>query len=180
MPERPGKLMPALYGGLIIGAISGLPVLNIVNCFCCAGVLLGGFLSVMFYKNDLVPSAPPLTSSDSMQLGALAGIFGALFGTSLHLITIAAIGNVSNDMVLNVLRNFSLPPEAMDQIEKSFEQSSEMTPFSMGISFITALIVDPLFGLLGGLIGFSAYKPKPHMMNVDPPSAPPVQPPTQP
>ena len=31
MPDKPGKLMPALYGGVIMGVISGIPILSIVN-----------------------------------------------------------------------------------------------------------------------------------------------------
>lgn len=179
MPEKPSKLLPALYGGLIMGAISGLPVLSIVNCFCCAGILLGGFLSVLFYKNDMTPSSPPLTSSDSMQLGALAGLFGAAFGTIIHLAMLAAVGNVSNDILLSILKNFNLPSDAMDQIERSLEQSAAMGAFSIMIGLVTSLVLDPLFGLLGGLIGFNVFKPKSPMMNVQPPSSPP-SPPAQP
>lgn len=179
MPEKPSKLLPALYGGLIMGAISGLPFLSILNCFCCAGILLSGFLSVLFYKNDLTPTSPPLTSSDAMQLGALAGLFGAAFGTIIHLVMLAAVGNVSNEIVLNILRNFNLPPEAMDQIERSLEQSASMGVFSVMIGLISSLVIDPLFGLLGGLIGFSAFKSKGSAMNVPPPPPPPPVPPAQ-
>jgi hypothetical protein len=175
MPEKPSKLMPALYGGLIMGAISGLPVLSLLNCLCCAGILLGGFLSVMFYKNEFTPAMFPLTSSECMQVGAIAGLFGALFGTLLHLLTLATIGNVSNEMMLEMLRNFHLPQEALDQMERSIEQSAEMTTFSIGISLLTSLIIDPLFGLLGGLIGFSAFKSKQTPMNMPPSQPPPVQ-----
>jgi predicted DNA repair protein MutK len=174
MPEKPDKILPALYGGLIIGTISGMPVISIVNCFCCAGVLFGGFMSVMFYKNELTAAMSPLTSSDSIQLGAIAGLFGALFGTILHILTLLAMGNVTGDIILDMLHSLNLPPEAMDQIERSMEQSGELTGFSTAISFVTSLVIDPLFGLLGGLIGYSVFKPKQQMMNVQPP--PPVQP----
>ncbi len=50
MPEKPSKLMPALYGGVIMGLISGIPFLNLVNCLCCAGVMLGGFMAVFFTR----------------------------------------------------------------------------------------------------------------------------------
>ena len=179
MPEKPSKFLPALYGGLIMGAISGLPVLSILNCFCCAGILLGGFLSVLFYKNDMTPSSPPLTNSDCMQLGALAGLFGAAFGTILHVIMLATVGNVSNEILLNILGGFHLPPEAMDQIEHSLEQSAAMGVFAIMIGLVTSLVIDPLFGLLGGLIGFNVFKPKTPMMNVQPPTPPPA-PPVQP
>ncbi len=179
MPEKPSKLLPALYGGLIMGAISGLPVLSILNCFCCAGILLGGFLSVLFYKNDLTPTSPPLTSSDGMQLGALAGLFGALFGTIVHLIMLASVGNVSSEIILNILKNLNLPPEAMDQIERNLDQSAAMTAFSITIGLVTSLVIDPLFGLLGGLIGFNVFKSKGPAVPVQPPPPPPV-PPVQP
>lgn len=173
MPEKPSKITSALYGGLIMGAISGLPVLNIVNCLCCAGILLGGFLSVMFYRNELTPTMPPLTSSDGMQLGALAGVFGALFGSILHVLTLASVGDVTSGIVLDILKNMNLPPEAMDAIEQSIEQSGALTAFVIVKQVLISLVIDPLFGLLGGLIGFNIFKPKTPMMNM-PPSPPPA------
>ena len=59
-----------------------------------------------------------------------------------------------------------------EQIEQSMMQSSELGMVGIAIGFVTSIIIDPLFGLLGGLIGYSVYKPKPGMQ-------PPVAPPTQ-
>jgi hypothetical protein len=53
MPTQPSKFMPALYGGIIMAVISAVPVVNLVNCFCCAGIMLGGFLAVFFFKKEL-------------------------------------------------------------------------------------------------------------------------------
>jgi hypothetical protein len=174
MPEKPGKVIPALYGGLIMGVISGLPVISIVNCFCCAGILFGGFVSVMFYKNELTVAMPSLTSSDCVQLGALAGVFGAIFGTVLHILTLLAMGDVSGGIVLDILRNLNLPPEILDQVEEKMGESAQLAGLSTVISLLTSLVIDPLFGLLGGLIGYNVYKPKPQMMNVQPPLPPPT------
>ncbi|MEK9135562.1 MAG: hypothetical protein AAB393_00440 [Bacteroidota bacterium] len=179
MPEKPSKLLPALYGGLIMGAISGLPVISIINCFCCAGIMLGGFLSVMFYKNELTASMPQLTSSDSIQLGALAGLFGAVFGTILNLLTMAAMGNITGDMVIEILRSFNLPDEVMDEIQQKISEQASLTGIATALSFLYSLILDPLFGLLGGLIGYNVYKPKTQMMNVQPPPPSPPTPPAQ-
>ena len=97
MPEKPSKLMPALYGGVIMGVISGIPFLNLVNCLCCAGVMLGGFMAVFFYQKDLTPEKGPLTNSDSLQLGALAGVFGALVGLVLTVIFHFALGAAAGE-----------------------------------------------------------------------------------
>jgi len=176
MPEKPSKLLPALYGGIIMGAISGIPFLNFLNCFCCAGVLLGGLMSVFFYKNDLTPNSSPLTSADSLQLGLLAGVFGALVGTVIHALILATLGDMTSGMAMSILRNFegAIPPEALEQAERSMGESAGLGLLSLVTTFFVSIIIDPLFGLLGGLVGYSIFKPKPGAMNVPPPN-PPVQ-----
>ena len=174
MPEKPSKLLPALYGGIVMAAISAIPFVSIINCFCCAGVMLGGFLAVFFYRKDLTPQTP-LTNSDALQLGALAGVFGAVIGTILSALIMAIFGNVSQQIILDILRGFedSMPPGTMEQIEQSMAQSAGMGAMGLMIAFFTSIIIDPLFGLLGGLIGYSVYKPKPGMQ---PPMVPPTTP----
>ena len=172
MPEKPNKLMPALYGGIIIGVISGIPVLNLLNCCCCAGVLLGGALAVFFYKNDLKEGMPPLTSGDSIELGALAGVIGAVVGSILTAGFMAALGNVSGETIMGILEGFrdQMPPGTLEQVEESIRESG----FSI-LQLVMSLVIDTVFGLLGGLIGFAIFKPKPQMLNTQPPAIPPSQ-----
>lgn len=176
MPEKPSKLMPALYGGIVMAAISAIPFVSIVNCFCCAGVMLGGFLAVFFYQKDLTIQMPPLTNGDALQLGALAGVFGAIIGTILSALVLAAFGNISGEVVLDIIRGFEdqMPPGTMEQIEQSMSQSAGLGMMSILMSFFTSIIVDPLFGLLGGLIGYSVYKPKPGAQPPMPQAPPPA------
>jgi hypothetical protein len=117
----------------------------------------------------------PLTNSDALQLGALAGVFGAIIGTVLSAMVMALFGNVSSQIVLDILRGFEdkMPPGTMEQIEQSMSQSSELGIMGIVWMFFTSIIVDPLFGLLGGLIGYAVYKPKPGVF-------PPMMPPTPP
>jgi hypothetical protein len=174
MPEKPSKLMPALYGGIIMAVISATPFISIINCLCCAGVMLGGFLAVFFYQKDLTIQTP-LTNSDALQLGALAGVFGAVIGTVLSGLIMALFGNVSAQFILDIIRGFEdkMPPGTMDQIEQSMMQSQEIGVMGIVMGFVTSIIIDPLFGLLGGLIGYSVYKPKP---GIQPPMMPPTTP----
>ncbi len=162
MPEKASKLLPSLYGGVIIGVIAGLPFLGLLNCFCCAGVMLGGLMSVFFYKNDLTSTMPPLTSNDSLQLGLLAGVFGAVFGTLIHGMILAAFGDITTGTLLHILRGLEgrIPPEALEQIENSMSHSAGLGMLSLVTTFFVSLILYPLFGLIGGLIGYSLFKPK--------------------
>lgn len=175
MPEKPSKLLPALYGGIIIGVISAIPFLNFVNCLCCAGVLFGGYMAVFFYRKDL-PPALPLESSDGIQLGALAGLFGAIVGLFLTGVVYLIVGNVAGkamtDMLMNVYDSMGIldqmPPEAIDQMEMSAQES----PLN-AMTIVGSLIIDPLFGLLGGLIGYQIHKPKGGMPPATPAATPP-------
>ena len=162
MPEKPSKLLPALYGGIIIGVIGAIPFVNFINCLCCAGVLFGGYMAVFFYRKDL-PPALPLESSDGLALGALAGLFGAIIGLLLTGLVYLAVGNIAGKAMIDMLMSVydkagildQMPPEAIDQMEMSAHQS----PLNV-MSIVGSLIVDPLFGLLGGLIGYQIHKPK--------------------
>jgi hypothetical protein len=166
MIEKPSKLMPALYGGIIMGVISGVPILSVLNCFCCAGILFGGVMSVFFYKKEIKPDMSPLTSGDAVQLGAIAGVFGAILGTILSTLFFRILGNISGEMIMRMMESYrdQLPPGTFEQMEKSISEGG----FSI-VRLIISLIIDPLFGLLGGLIGFAMFKPKPAAANTQPP-----------
>jgi hypothetical protein len=174
MPEKPSKLMPALYGGIIIGLISGIPFLSFVNCLCCAGVLFGGVMAVFFYKKDLTPQMPPLSNSDALALGALAGLFGALFSNILSAVFLYTIGNVAGEATYKAVIGLydsmglleQMPPEALEQMEQGMMEGT-----LSAVSVISSFIIYPLFGLLGGLIGYALFKPK-----ADTKQQPPVQP----
>ena len=170
MNPKPDKKIPASYGGIIMGLISAIPFLGVVNCLCCAGILLGGFLAVVFYKNNFTPDTPPFTAGDCMAVGALAGIVGAVVDTLLSIVFVALFGNVAQEFILGILRDMSLqiPEELMNAIEEALTQGT--MGFAIIMSFFSALVLDSLFGLLGGLIGYAIFKPKQQVM---PP--PPVQ-----
>ncbi|MFN0156580.1 MAG: hypothetical protein ACKVRP_00745 [Bacteroidota bacterium] len=169
MLEKPSKLMPAVYGGIVMGVISGIPFLNFINCLCCAGVLLGGFLAVFFYNKDLA-SDMALTNGDALQLGALAGVIGAVVGTLIGAILIYTVGNISGEAMYGLVYDFydsmglidQMSPDQLDQLETMKADELSMT------NIISAFIIYPLFGLLGGLIGYSVYKKKPTMTNTPP------------
>ena len=48
-----------------------------------------------------------------------------------------------------------MPPEALEQMEEQMMEGSVSA-----VSVISSFIIFPLFGLLGGLIGYAMFKPK--------------------
>jgi len=158
MNPKPDKLIPAIYGGVIMGVISAVPFLNFFNCLCCAGVLLGGFLAVLFYKNNFTPDTPPYTSGDCLAVGALSGVFGAIVGTALSMMFLKLFGNILGEFLVGWLRQLNIPDEAMQAIQDSLRDSA--TFLFMILGFLKNLAIDVIFGLLGGLIGYNVFKPK--------------------
>lgn len=157
MPQKPDNFLPALYGGIIMGVLSGIPILNFVNCLCCAGIMLGGFMAVYFYKNQLTAEMDAMMSSDALKLGAFAGFFGALASSIIGGLVFLIIGNIGSEMILRILNSSgvlnNMPPEARAQMEQSMAQQG----FSI-IGVVANFIICPLFGLLGGLIGYAVFR----------------------
>lgn len=166
MNPKPDKILPALYGGIIMGLVSAIPFLNLINCLCCAGIILGGLLAVYFYKSNFTPDTPPFTSGDCMAVGAIAGVVGAIVSTVFSLLFVTMFGDVTKEFLLEFLKDWDLPQEAIEGIEQAFAEQT--TAFSIVTNFLLALVIYPLFGLLGGVIGYNVYKPKQTM--TQPPS----------
>lgn len=171
MYPKPDKLMPALYGGIIIGALSGIPFVNIINCLCCAGIILGGVLSVYFYKSSFTPETPPLEAGECALVGLMAGVIGAIVETIISVALLVTFGNFWVEYIVEFLTraNVNLPDEVWDGLYRMLDSGP------MGIEimfdFVISLFISSLFGLLGGVVGYSLFKGQTRVM---PP--PPVQP----
>lgn len=158
--QKPDKFLPALYGGIIMGAISAVPFLNFVNCLCCAGIIFGGFIAVFLYRNNFTPDTPPFTTGDCLAVGAMAGVVGAVVATVLDQVFLLLFGNVLKEFILQFLEsmNLDIPEGALEEIRKRIEEVPTGV-ISIFIELVFGLILYPIFGLLGGLIGYAVWKP---------------------
>ncbi len=161
MMFKPNKTTPALYAGILMGFVSAIPFINFLNCFCCAGILGGGVLAVFFYKQHFTPEMPPLTSGDCLAVGALAGLVGAIVSSVLSVVVSSIFGNVIAQMMYGWLESYNLniPGDEMDKLHNLLDESFSVSSFLW--SLIGSMFIYPLFGLLGGLIGWGIFKPKP-------------------
>jgi hypothetical protein len=179
MLEKPSKQRAAILGGLIIGAISGLPGLNLLNCCCCAGILFGGAMSVYLYRQEFTNEMLPMESSDALILGIISGIIGALIATSISAVISLMFGPVETEMVRNFMEKLtqkledsgSIPQGTMDNMRDQFDKAMKEGSTIGGIlrSLVYNLILYPIFSMLGGLIGYGIFGKKK-------PLAPPTQP----
>jgi hypothetical protein len=167
MFEKPGKYRATLIGGLVIGLVTGLPLINILNrCCCCGIVLLCGMASLYIYKQEFTDEMAPLESSDALILGILAGIAGAFIGTAVLVLSRFIFGPVDEKLLQRVQEQGSLTPEMSDfvsdklikTLEKSIEDGVNIGDILSELLF--GIILYPIFSMLGGLIGFGIFGKK--------------------
>jgi len=151
MDQRPDKLRPALIGGAVIGVISALPLVNWINCFCCAGVVLGGMWAVHLYNKNL--EGLELTSSEGVTIGLMAGASGALIST---ILTNMLTGGVKNQIDRVLEYSSEIPPEAEDALLQLRDMGGDLFFIIVGLVF--SLIIFSIFGMIGGLIAVSILK----------------------
>ena len=157
-------LQPALLGGVVIGVLSALPVINLANC-CCAWILFGGGLAAYLLQQ---PRPMPISAGDGALVGLMAGAIGAVVWTLVAIPLNAALLPFQADMLEQVLSNANdMPPEARDFLE-SLKTAPVMGAAAV-IGFLLTLCICSVFGLVGGLFGALFFR-----KNVPPPPPPPV------
>lgn len=170
MLEKPSKYRAALFGGIAIGLVSSIPGLSLINCCCCAGIVLGGLLTVYLYQRDFVEGMPPLEASDAAMLGIMAGVVGAFAAVVFDLLLLLTMGPVAQEFVQSVVERLlenleesgSIPAEAADQIREQLQDALSQGTTVRGVlsNLFFSLVVYPLFSILGALIGYALFRPK--------------------
>jgi len=170
MEEKPNKIRVALVAGALIGVVSGVPGLNLINCCCCAGVVLGGLLSTYLYLQEFTPQMPALESSDVLILGIMTGVAGAFSVTTIEIFIRLLFGSIGDEFARSILEQIigyleeggSVPADMVDEMREQMEQSLAGADSLFGIVsglFIT-LILYPIFATLGAMLGYAVFKPK--------------------
>jgi hypothetical protein len=146
------KLQPALFGGLFIGVLSALPLINIGNC-CCLWVIGGGVLATYLMQQN---HPYPIAAADGALVGLLAGLMGGVLGTLLSIPVDMMMGPYQRQLMERIIAsNPDFPPEARSMIE-NMGAGAAATAFKLVIS----TVVGAMFGMLGGLLGVALFKKK--------------------
>jgi hypothetical protein len=154
-----------LLGGLFIGVLSALPIINLANC-CCLWILGGGAIAAYLAQQQ---HPGPFGLMDGARVGFRAGIFGAviwLFASTVVDLLVAPLQQSAADLMLRSATD--IPPEVREWLENIGNSAS--LPARMIIGFFFQLFIAAPFAALGGLLGAAVFGR---------PAAPPsMQPPT--
>jgi len=162
----PAKTQAALLGGVTIGVLSALPLINLANC-CCAWILFGGALAAYLMQQN---HPEPIAIGDGAIVGLLAGIVGAFVWLIASIPIGVAMAPFQSRMAQEALRNATdIPPELRSVLEQF--SGGPVIGIGMILMFFLMLVICTLFGMLGGLFGALMFRKSP------PPVIPPPIPP---
>jgi hypothetical protein len=147
-------ILSALIAGAVLGTLANLPVLNFINCFLCLWVWLGGIFAVYLYnryeRNRTMTSQASATPGQGAGIGALAGVVGAFVGAVVYALT----SFISAPMMQSLAQSLDIDMPM---------QGSGFVGALIGttIFFFFNIVLYPIFGAIGGLLGAGVFWKKP-------------------
>lgn len=159
MSAAPNRLIPIVLSTVTMVFFSITPLISFINVFCCAGLIIGGFVGIFVYNKQLRNTNYSLAYKDGVMIGLLSGILSSIIVTGINvLISLFSDVNMINEiMKISEEIGYVIPSEFMiyiEKISKEFETYG-FSPTLTIVGFIMNLIIYPLFGILGGIIGVS-------------------------
>lgn len=150
------KLQPALFGGLVLGVLSALPVISIGNVCCCLWLVAGGVVAAYLLQAN---QATPVTLADGAGVGVLAGLIGSAVYLAISVPVSLLMGPVQSRMVERLLEGGSeIPEAARPMLEAMRGGGAGLAGIIFG--FIVILVLSLVFSTVGGLIGAAIFKKK--------------------
>lgn len=160
MPE-PDRSQPALIGGLIVGILSVLPLVQAANICCCLWGWVGGAITVKLYIDR---SAQRVGWADAARVASIAGLLGAVIrifiGTPIELATFPASLRAMEELAKGM---------ADPQKQRLLEMVSKLQDLSTAQALLQFLLPASVLGamvlfaftVLGGLLGVALYEKRP-------------------
>ena len=150
-------LMPAVWGGLVIGVLSALPIIGAANLCCCMWVIGGGMVAAYVLQSN-TPQA--ISTGDGALVGLLAGLIGAVVHAIVSLPINMLMGGVTQRVLQQIVNT---APDIPDNVRQMMERMGDSAAFSIVgvmIGFMFWLFCGAIFATLGGLLGAVFFKKK--------------------
>ena len=167
-------LQASLLGGLFIGVLSALPIVNVANTCCCLWIVGGGVLAAYLQQQNEGGGSLPIARGAGV--GLTAGVVGAFVWLFVSIPLSFVMGPLQERMVQEMLRSATdMPPNVRQILEGVGERAS--SPFQYVFGFLFHLCAGLIFATAGGAIGAAFFKGDVPPALGGPPSPPPVPPP---
>ncbi|HEV7798919.1 MAG TPA: hypothetical protein VGO73_12215 [Pyrinomonadaceae bacterium] len=156
------KIKPAITGGVLIGLLSIIPIVNLGNICCCLWAIAGGVLATYLYvKNSPVPARP----GDGAIVGAIAGAVGGLIAIVLGIPISIVAGGITRELLIRLIESINPAQAEMMRIQMA-TGVSVLIAIRDGIILAVCLVI---FSTLGGLVGIPIFEKRKGNAMVPPP-----------
>lgn len=166
------KLRAALIGGVVIGLLSGIPYVRLVNVFCCLWIIAGGALASYLY---IKKSPTAVSTGEGAMLGAAAGAIGIVVELVVGIPLTILMGNPELSFLLALMER--LDPQRAESYRQMVEEAMRR-PFLeqfvyavFSLRTLLTLLITVIFALVGGLIAIPLFEKR--KTDDEPPPPPP-------
>ena len=146
---------PALLGGLLIGVLSSLPIVQAGNICCCLWVVCGGLLTVYLQQQD---KAEPVETGDAVLGGLIAGLVGAVIVACVSYVKMLVLGPLVQGAMEQVRAQLDSQPDVPPGV-RDFVMSM-MSGRGVVAMALLQLPVYAVFSMLGALLGLAFFRKK--------------------
>ncbi len=143
-------VQPAITGGMLLGLLSSIPVIEAGNCLCCMWVLLGGAITSVLLTRQR-PTG--ITYGDGAFGGVLSGLFGAVIATLVHIpIQIISSRYLASQQqtIEDYFRQAGVEGPLRDWALRI--ASGEISVATVTITFFLNVLMFSLFAMIGGIL----------------------------
>jgi hypothetical protein len=154
MNPPPSRLQPAVLGGLFIGVLSALPIINFANC-CCLWVIGGGMLAAYLLQQN---HPFQITAADGALVGLIAGALGGVIATIISIPMDAMMQPFVRQVIERLAANPDLPEETRGVLENM--SAGGVTVLGIIARLCFGVVIGGIFAMLGGLLGVALFKKK--------------------
>lgn len=154
--ENQRLINSSIVGGTVSALLFSIPFLNIVNCFCCAGIMFGGALALVYYDRSF-EIREYISPAAALTVGLVSGLAGAFIAIIIDWMIYVIFGNWELELVKILNESLGEIPEMADAMEELvYEMRLEASKgFYFGrvlLELVRNLIIIPIFSVAGALI----------------------------
>lgn len=146
-------MQPALIGGLVMGVLSGLPIISAGNICCCLWVISGGIVAAYVLQQN---QPAPITIGDGALAGVLAGVVGSVVYLLLSIPITLIIGPMQRRVLDSLTQSGDIPPEFEWWLSSAVGGAAGIM-----LGFVAMLMAGLIFCTLGGVIGAAIFRRPP-------------------
>ncbi len=158
--QAPSMLKPALIAGVTFGIAGAIPIIEYINCACCALIIACGFTAAYLQSKSTKTAGFGFTAGNGAVVGLASGVVYGFVAGILGAVIDSVLGLTDVNQIIEQMEQVgTMDPEAMEIATRFLESTGPATFAVAGIFF--SILFGAIFGTIGGLIGGAIFKAKP-------------------